>query len=177
MYNKDMLQLSSYLYNRPVLSLRTGGTIATAFAPLLNPKNLKVEGFYCEDNRSHEQLILLSQDIRESLRRGFIVDDIDVLSDPDDLIRLRDVLEMNLELLKKPVETVNGEKVGKVTDYATEIKTMYVQKIYVAQPLWKNLTGGSLSIDRTQIQEVTPKRIVINDLLQPTPDTAPAVAA
>lgn len=178
MYNEHMLQLSNFLYNRAVLSLRTGGQVATAIAPILNTKNLKVEGFYCEDDLDkNKRLVLLSLDIREATRRGFIVDDYDVLAEPDDLVRLRSVLESPFDLLKKPVETVSHEKVGKVTDYATEMTTLYVQKLYVAQPIWKNLTGGSLSIDRTQINEVTPKRVIINDLLQPEPTPATAVAA
>jgi hypothetical protein len=51
---------------------------------------------------------------------------------------------------------------------------MYVQKLYVGQSLLKSLTGGSLSIDRTQIVEITNRKIVINDLLQGTPEGAPA---
>ena len=172
-----MLQLSNFLYNRPVMSLRTGGQIATAIAPVLNPKSLKVEGFYCQDSLSHKQLILLGQDIREASRRGFIVDDYDVLVEPDDLVRLREVLELAFELLKKPVETVSKQKVGRVNDYAIEMSTMYIQKLYVGQPIWKSLTGGSLSVDRNQIVEVTTRRIIINELLQPTPTTATAVAA
>lgn len=177
MYNMDMLQLSNFLYGRPILSLRTGGQVATAVAPLLNPKNLKIEGFYCEDKQSREQLILLGQDIREITRKGFIIDDFDVLAEPEDLVRLRDILELNYELLKKPVETVSKEKIGKVNDFATEMSSMFVQKLYVSQPIWKNLAGGSLSVDRTQIQEVTTKRIIINDLLQPDPTPATAMAA
>lgn len=174
---KHMLQLSEFLYNRPVLSLRTGGQVATAIAPIVNTKNLKIEGFYCEDNLEKKRLILLGQDVREATRRGFIIDDYDVLTDPDDLVRLRDVLELAFDPLKKQVETVSHEKVGKVTDYATEMATLYVQKLYVAQPIWKSLTGGSLSVDRTQINEVTSKLIVINDLLEPESTPATAVAA
>jgi sporulation protein YlmC with PRC-barrel domain len=71
-------------------------------------------------------------------------------------------------LIGKPVVTQGKDKVGKVSDYATEIETMYIQKLYVSQPLLKSLTGGSLSIDRSQIMEITNRRIIITDLLQPT---------
>jgi hypothetical protein len=52
---------------------------------------------------------------------------------------------------------------------------MYVQKIYVAQSIIKSLTGGSLSIDRTQINEITPRRIIINELMKNAPAAASAV--
>ena len=54
---------------------------------------------------------------------------------------------------------------------------MYVQKIYVAQTLLKSFTGGSLSIDRNQINEITPKRIIINELAKRSPAAAPAAAS
>jgi hypothetical protein len=80
---------------------------------------------------------------------------------------------MRFVLHGKPIETVNKDKVGKVSDYAVETTTMFIQKIYAHQSLLKSLTGGSLSIDRTQIIDVTDKKIVINELLK----TAPAGAA
>ncbi|HET6924653.1 MAG TPA: hypothetical protein VFH39_02380 [Candidatus Saccharimonadales bacterium] len=169
-----MLQLSKTLLNQPVMSLRTGSPVATAVAPVINPDNLKVEGFYCTDQFSGKQLILLYQDIRDVIPQGFVVDDHDSLSDPEELIRLRDVLNLRFDVIGKPVQTISKEKVGKVSDYAVETTTMYIQKLYVSQSLLKSFTGGSLSIDRTQVHEITEKRIIINDLLQGVPAAMPA---
>jgi sporulation protein YlmC with PRC-barrel domain len=172
-----MLKLSNTLLNKPVLSLRTGTPIATIVAPIINPNSLKIEGFYCDDRFNKARLVLLYQDIREMLPQGFIVNDHDVLTEPDELVRLKDVLELNFNLIGKQVETINKEKIGKVTDYATETETMFVQKIYVSQSILKSLSGGSLSIDRTQINEITPRRIIINELLKTAPVSAPAALA
>jgi sporulation protein YlmC with PRC-barrel domain len=171
-----MLQLSASLFNKPVLSLRTGTPIATVSAPIINPNNLKIEGFYCQDRFDKQQLVLLCRDIRDILRQGFVVNDHDVLAEPDELVRLKEVLELDFDLIGKPVVTLSKEKVGKVSDYATEMETMFIQKIYVSQSIIKSLTGGSLSVDRTQINEITPKRIIINELLKTSPATAAATA-
>lgn len=176
MYNIGMLQLSGNLYNCPILSLRSGDQVATATEPIINPKFLKVEGFYCSDSQSKEQLILVGIDIREFSKQGIIIDDHDVLTEPADLVRLRDVLALDFQLLKKPVETVAKSKVGIVKEFAVETSSMYVQKLYVTRPFWQNLSISTLSVDRSQIVEVTSKRIVINDLLEPTQEAAPAVA-
>lgn len=168
-----MLQLSANLINKDVLSLRTGSPIATVTAALFNPNNLKIEGFYCEDRFDKRELILLYQDIRDIMPKGYVVNDHDVLVEPADLVRLKNIIELNYELIGKPVETIDKQKVGKVSDYATEMETMFVQKLYAHQSILKSFTGGSLSIDRSQINEITPKRIIINELLK----TAPAGAA
>ena len=172
-----MLQLSASLLNKSVMSLRTGGPIATVIGAIINPDNLKIEGFYCQDRYDKSQLVLLCQDIREILPQGYVVNDHDVLVEPEELIRLKKVLALNFELISKAVVTVSNDKVGKVSDYATEIESMYIQKIYVSQSVFKSLAGGSLSVDRNQVQEITPRKIIISDLLGKAPATAPATAS
>lgn len=171
-----MLQLSEFMLNKQVLSLRTGSPIAQVTGPIINPDSLKIEGFYCEDTSTKNKVILLYQDIRDVLPQGFVVNDLDALSDPTELVRLKDVLELGFELLGKPVETLSKDKIGKVSDYAYETTTMHIQKLYISQSILKSLTTGSLSIDRNQIHEITPKRVIINDLLQVTRAQAPATA-
>jgi sporulation protein YlmC with PRC-barrel domain len=171
-----MLQLSASILDKSILSLRTGTPIATIIAPIFNPNNLKIEGFYCVDRFDKTELILLCQDIRDILKQGYVVNDHDVLVEPEELVRLKDVLELNFELIGKPVETISKQKIGKVSDYAVETETMFVQKLYVSQSILKSFTGGSLSVDRTQINEITPRRIIINELAKQVPVPAPATA-
>ena len=171
-----MLRLSGQILGKPVLSLRTGSPVGSAVAPIFNPTKLTIEGFYVRDSVDKAELILLCQDIREMSRQGFIVNDHDVLSPAEDLVRLKHLIEINYELLNKRIETVSKQKVGKVSDYAVETNSMAVQKIYAARPFWKNLAGGSLSIDRSQIVEITSQRIIINELLQAKRAVAPVSA-
>jgi sporulation protein YlmC with PRC-barrel domain len=171
-----MLQLSESLLNKPVMSLRTGQPVATALEPIINPNNLKIEGFYCADRFSKEELVLLYQDIRDIIPQGFVVDDHDVLVSPSELVRLKETMKIGFTLIGKPVVTVSKHRVGKVSDFATEMETMYIQKIYVSQSMFKSLTGGNLGIDRNQINEITDKKIIINELLKGTPATASVAA-
>jgi len=170
-----MLQLSQSLVDRPILSLRTNTVVATSTTPIINPNNLKIEGFFCIDRfDKKKQLVLLYQNIRDLMPQGFVVDDHEVLADPEELVRLKRVIELGFELIGKPVVTISKEKIGKVSDYAAEVETMYIQKLYVGQRLLKSITGGSLSIDRSQINEITSRHIIINDLVQLTKQPLPA---
>jgi len=172
-----MLQLSASLINRPVLSLRTGGVVATTTTPIINPTNLKIEGFYCNDSFERKKvMVLLYQDIRDVIAQGFVVNDHDVLAEPGELVRLKEIMDLRFDLMGKPVSTISKHKIGKVVDFATETTTMYVQKIYAGQSLFKSLTGGSLGIDRTQIIEITDRKIVVQDLAQQVPAGAKAWA-
>ena len=150
-----MLQLSSALLSKPVMSLRTGSAVAHVTGAIFNPNNLKIEGFWCRDSMDKKELILLYQDIREVLPAGFVINDHDVLVEAEDLVRLKDIIELDYQLIGKQVVTSDKQKIGKVTDFATEVQTMMVQKIYASQSLMKSFTGGSLSIDRTIISSLS----------------------
>lgn len=175
-YTTDMLQLSDALINRPVLSLRTGSPVATATEPIINPNNLKIEGWYCHDHFSRTTLVLLEQDVRDIIKQGIVIDDHDVLIDSKELVRMKELLSIRFELLGKAVYSDSKKRLGKVNDYAVEVETLYIQKLYVAQSIMKNFTGGSLSVDRSQITQITSKKIVILDPLQPQKGSIPAPA-
>lgn len=160
-----MQKLSESLVGRPVMSLRTGQSVATTTAAIFNPNNLKLEGFYCQDKFTRKELILLYQDVRDVIPQGIVVNDHDVLAEPQELVRLKKVMDIGFELIGKQVVTLSKQRLGKVTDYATEVETMYVQKLYVSQGILKGLTRGNLALDRSQINEITDKKIIVNDLL------------
>ena len=171
-----MLQLSKSLVNVPVMSLRVGGKVANADELIINPTNLKIEGWYCQDSRAKKKLILLSQDVREVLPQGLVIDDYDALAQPDDLIRLKEILNIHFPLLGHQVVTVSKQKLGKVTDFAAEGTTFYIQKLYTQTSLFKSLKSGNTTVDRNQIVEITDRKIVVKDPLQPTPLQRAAVA-
>lgn len=159
-----------------MLSLRTGTQIGVTLAPIINPNNLKIEGFYCQIPHNKKELILLSQDIREIIPQGFVVNDQDAFSLPEELVRLQRVLDHHFEILGKQVITASGEKMGKVGDYAADTQSMFIHKLYVNRSLLKHFASGSLGIDRTQIIDITDKAIIVNDLQQKVPAHANAIA-
>lgn len=164
------------LTNRPVLSLRTGTEVATALEPIINPGNLKIEGFYCRDSQSRQHLILISQDVRDILTRGIIINDHDQLVKSEELVRLEPVLRVGFSLIGKIVQTTGGHKLGKVEDYSVDTESMFVQKLYVTQSIFKSWNGGNLGIDRTQIVEITDKKVMVSELTQKIAARAGAAA-
>lgn len=162
-----MLQLSNSLVNRPVLGLRTGSQVASVVGLLINPDNLKIEGFYCEDRfeKRKDLPVLLSSDIREVIPQGFVINDHESLTDIDELVRFKRIIEIGFDPMGKQVITEDKQKVGKISDFAVEMDSMYIQKLYASQSILRSLTGGSLSIDRSQIVEITDRAIIIKPLL------------
>lgn len=154
-----MLILSSELFNKPLLSVRTSSKVGLVVAPVINPSNLHIDAFYCQDQQGNE-LFLQDLSIREFSSKGIIVNDLNDLSTREDLIRLKPVIEARFEILGKQVVS-NTEKIGKVVDFATEKESLFIQKLFVEPALWKSLGRSQRVVSRTQIIEINDKQIIV----------------
>lgn len=159
-----MLILSDELYQKPILSVRTSTRIGTITSPIINPTNLHIDGFKCQDIRG-VNLILQDLSIREFGPKGVIINEPGDLTEPSELIRLKAVFELNYELLGKQVVS-SVEKIGSVVDYAVDKNSLFVQKLFVEPAIWKSLVKKSRIIGRTQIVDITEKQIVVEDTAQ-----------
>ena len=172
-----MLRLSLTFEELPILSLRTGTEVAITKQPIINPDNLKIEGFFVQDLYDKKSnLVLLIQDIREFLSNGLAINDHEVLCSPLELHRHRDIIDNNISLINKTVITVSKKRLGKLSDYAVDDNSFYVQKLYINQSILKNLTGSNLILDRTQIVDITSKNIIVKDIEATVPAGSPQLA-
>lgn len=157
-----MLLLSTKLQNIPIISVRGGARIGVITEPIVNPHNLHIDGFWCTTVHSKDPLVLLDMDIREFSPRGIVIDDHLGLSEPDELVRLKNILDIRYQLENKAV-LASGKKQGKVAEYAIDDKSLFVQKLYVIPPMWKgSIAGTRLIFDRASIIEVTDTHISVN---------------
>jgi hypothetical protein len=157
-----MLKLSSSLQNLKIVSIRTGGSVGLAQRPIINPHNLKIVGWWCRTPRRPEPQVLLIDDIRETDGDGLAINDEEEITPADDLVRLKDILDINYDLIGKPVKT-KRTKLGKVGDFSYN-DGMFVQKLYVERPMVKVFSmEDTLIIDRKQILEVTDHYILVRD--------------
>jgi hypothetical protein len=157
-----MLKLSASLKNLGVISLRSSGTVAMALEPIINPHNLKIIGWWCKSPMSTSPMVLLSSDVRDHLPKGLAINDEEELCRPEDLVRHKEILDINFDLIGKTVKTKRS-KLGKVADFSYN-DGLFVQKLYVERPITKVFTAeDTLIIDRNQILEVTDSYILVKD--------------
>ncbi len=171
-----MLILGQHLIGKKIMSLRTGRPIGVTNEVIINPNNLKIEGWHATDLGDKKRAILLSQDVRDIIPQGFVVNDHDALTSPDELVRLRDILSYHFTLQDKSVVSDRRRRIGKVADYAFDKDIFMVQKLQVGQSIIKSFTGGALMIDRSQIVEINNKKIVVREATAEDTVPMPAVA-
>lgn len=144
------------------MSLQNGGKLGLAQNPIVDPRKLQIVAYFANGPRIHAQSVVHTADIREYGPLGFIVDTADAIMEVDEhLVRLQEVINFHFELIGKTVIDERKHKLGKVVDYAVDIKSFYIQKIHVGQSMMKNLTSSNLIINRTQIVELNDNFIVV----------------
>jgi len=160
-----MLIFKERLEHVPIMSLQTGAQIAETADFIIDPRQLKIVGFYCKGPRLDVNPAVLNVgDIREFSNIGLIVDSADVLMSPDDLVRLKEVLDFHFTLDGKPVVDTAGNKLGQVASYTLDGTTLYVVKLQVRPGLMQSFRTTELIIDRNQVVEVNDQHLVVRDL-------------
>lgn len=157
-----MLVLGSKLNNQPIVGLQTGGELAQIVRPIINPMTLEIVAYEVKSHLLKGTLYLRIEDVRELGSMGFIVDSIEELVAPGDVIKLDEVVSMQFSLANIAVKNEKRRTIGKVTDYTVDIESFSVQQLTVRKPLLQSLTDVELLVHRSQIIEITNDAIIIH---------------
>ena len=160
-----MLISYSRLIGAPILSIQAGGPIATIKNAIVDPDNLKILGFNLEGPLlDHADTTILDvRSIREYSQLGMVIDNIEELVAPDDVIKIQKTLELNFDLINLKVKTKKGTKLGHLVDYTVTSEDFVVQQIIVKRPLVKALVDPELTISRKEIVEITDYEVIVKD--------------
>lgn len=160
-----MLIDGSRLINCPILSLHVSGKIAQVVEPVVDPNDLKIIAFKVEGPLVGREAgnVLPVHSIREFSRLGMIIDSIDELVEEEEVINIKNILELNFSLVGLKVQTKKGEKLGKVADFSVEPESWQIQQIIVQRPWLKSFLDPELIISRQRIANVDDYTITITD--------------
>ncbi|MFZ1243067.1 MAG: hypothetical protein WAQ22_02885 [Candidatus Saccharimonas sp.] len=173
-----MILLGSALINFPVMSLQTGGQIGTATKPLIDPTNLAIMAYFIDSPLIKHSSLLRLADVRELSDMGFIVDSIDELIAPDDVLKIKTLVELNFVITGMSVRNEKGSKLGKVTDYTLDTSSFIIQQLTVHRPLFHSFNDTELVIHRSQIIEINDTAIIVHSQAKaPEPERSQVVSS
>jgi len=164
LYNGAMYILGSSLTNLPILSLQSGQPIAFVASPIIKSENLEIVAIFLQSGTWRKNsAVILARDIREITREGLIIDSLDDIEDAAEIVRLQAVINQKFNPLGALVVDQSGNNLGKVEDYTVDAMTYKIQKLYLKQSLLKNMLLNNVIIDRSQIIDIQPTKIVVRD--------------
>ena len=156
--------MNSRLIGAPILSVQAGGPIGRIVDAIVDPDNLSVIAFHVDGPPINKQQNILDvRSVREYSSYGFVIDDIDELVSPDDVIKINNILKLNFNLISLKVETKKGSKLGKVQDFTLTSEDFIIQQIIVKRPMIKSLNDPELTIPRSEIVEITDYKIIVKE--------------
>ena len=147
----------------PIVSLQTSEAVALNRAPIIDMETFGVVAFRCDSSSGHGTLVLMTRDIRQLAADCIIVDSEDELAKPEDIVRLQSTLKADYSPLDKTVVSDLGRKLGVVEDFAINSDNGTVQKLFVRASILRSLFGSNLTIDRSQIIDISPKKITVRE--------------
>lgn len=157
-----MLIVGTRLLNTPVMSLQTGGNLASTQKAIIDPSNLKIVAFEVEGQLLSERPALLRvEDIREIGRVGMIVNSNDEFIGVSDVIKIEKLYNLGFPLVNMPVFDDQKHRLGKVEDYTVDTDSYVIQQLTVKRGFFKAFTDTGLLVSRAQIVEINDNGIIV----------------
>ena len=92
-----------------------------------------------------------------------IIDSLDVLVNPGDVLKLDKLMGLNFSLVGLKVVTKKGSKLGRVIDFTVDTSNWAVRQLIVKRPVMKALIDPELVIPKSEILEIDDYKITVKD--------------
>ncbi len=145
------------------MSLQTGGELARTRLPIIDPATLTIVAYSLNGPLLQgKEMLLRIADSRELSDIGLIVDSIDEFVTPDDVIKLKELMDLRFNLNGMKVTDEKQRTLGKVVDYNVDTTTFTVVQLTVRRPMMQRFNDTELLVHRSQIIEINNTSIVIH---------------
>lgn len=156
-----MLIEGSKLLKYPILSLHTASRIAEVKGLVIDPNFLKVVAFEISAASSRQSLFLEASSVREFSKMGMIVDSDEEFVEKDDVIKLKETIDLGFSLDNMKVISKKKAMLGRIEDFIINTEDFQIMQLVVKRPIYKALIDPELVIGRSDIHEINDSEIIV----------------
>ncbi len=156
-----MLIEGSKLLKYPILSLHTASRIAEVKSLVIDPNFLKVVAFEISAVSSKQRLFLEASSVREFSKMGMIVDSDEEFVEKDDVIKLKETIDLGFSLDNMKVVSKKKAMLGRIEDFIINTEDFQIMQLIVKRPIYKALIDPELVIGRSDIHEINDNEIIV----------------
>lgn len=156
-----MLIEGSKLLKYPILSLHTASRIAEVKGLVIDPNFLKVVAFEISAVSSKQRLFLEASSVREFSKMGMIVDSDEEFVEKDDVIKLKETIDLGFSLDNMKVVSKKKAMLGRIEDFIINTEDFQIMQLIVKRPIYKALIDPELVIGRSDIHEINDNEIIV----------------
>ncbi len=156
-----MLIEGSKLLKYSILSLHTASRIAEVKGLVVDPNFLKVVAFEISAVSSRQSLFLEASSVREFSKMGMIVDSDEEFVEKDDVIKLKETIDLGFSLDNMKVISKKKAMLGRIEDFIINTEDFQIMQLIVKRPIYKALIDPELVIGRSDIHEINDSEIIV----------------
>ena len=156
-----MLIVVSKILKYPILSLHTASRISEVKGLVIDPNFLKVVAFEISAVSSRQRLFLEASSVREFSKMGMIVDSDEEFVEKDDVIKLKETIDLGFSLDNMKVISKKKAMLGRIEDFIINTEDFQIMQLIVKRPIYKALIDPELVIGRSDIHEINDSEIIV----------------
>ena len=162
--------LNSKIENTPVMGLQTGSQLAIIGDAIIDPSNLQIIAYRLNNNTytTEPQLVRIAE-LRELSRIGFIVDSGEDFIMEDDVIKIKEILDLGFNIVNMKVVDEKNNFLGKIVDFTFSLTSFTVQQLIIKRPLLKSFNTSELVVHRNQITAIDDEKITVKSETETKP--------
>ncbi|RJO61569.1 hypothetical protein C4544_02440 [candidate division WS5 bacterium] len=157
----SMQKLSSEFNNTAVISRQEHAILGTLSDVIIHPKDKKAVGMVLETGREDIKAVFNASDVVGIGTNFIMIKSADNLSPPDEIIRLKEILDLGIELNGSKVVDEDGRHLGKIRDWSVDLKTMYLSRLYVVSASWIKALSQDLIISGDNVIRIEKGRVIV----------------
>lgn len=151
------------ILNTPILNFSKRELLGAIHDVIIHPDTGKIEAFWVKSvSTESKYAILQSQDILRWTNAVYI-EDASVIAEPDEIIRITEILNKKSPIVGNRVENKDGQYYGRVISLCFNTETFYLTQIDVRKQFMGILTWSRRLFPFSRIIKVLPSSIVIDD--------------
>ncbi len=129
---------------------------------ILNPENGKAVGISFETpDRDNMTLVASTSAIVGTGLNFIMIDKIDSVGSPDEIIRVKEILDKGIELIDSKVIDEDGRNMGRVNNYSINLKTLRLRRLYVLSSSLIKLIAKEIIIPEEDIIKIEKNKITV----------------
>lgn len=161
-----MVKLISQLTGARVLLFQERAFIGEVQRVLISPDDGSLVGFVITPTHQKELAYIPTNEIKGYGQGFLLIENLTSLSETDEVIKIRQVLDNEPKIIGTTVVTESGLKLGKVSDATVDVRLNTLKKLYVSGPISLGPFGTQKVIDLKQIVKIERKTIIVRDSTQ-----------
>ncbi len=129
---------------------------------IINPDNGDMVGIVCHVPGLKKEMVANSSDITGVGTNFIMIGSVDNVAEKDEIIRLKEVLDKEIELIGSKVVDEDGRNLGKLRDYSVNLKTLRLERLYVTSVSFVKLIAKDLLIPSKDIIKIEKGKITVS---------------